>query len=530
MGSRICYLERSELGGLIRSARLITEQADERWELGDGETDAGDAARAVSGWIAERLRAVGGRHATIDVLCIDVDGGACSWVSAPSADPRVVEAIIRQGPGLGEETDFAGSTSPSATLGADVDVPGAATLQPLVATTNKRSRSGAVDARRRLAVLAIPDAAVRVVIDELDRVGIDVGHVMSYWHAVAQAWDPSAEKSRAMTVADDRVVSEDEPTTASVVIDPAGRLIWTWSRGGELLTAGAMRLVRGGDDNALLVSRADVGRLAAEWLAWSAQLGQAPSRVVCVAPESLVEDGDSLGASGLGAALGQSWPGAAVDMGVVPDPVGATLERVAQRVGGDGAANPRTTLVGLSNRPGRSHRSMFIWLSTAILAASGVCGVVAVRTGSISTKTDALVRQIEAERLEIVQQAIGTEAAAQPDWMMQLRGALRKERKALQAGLQRNELMPVMQELETVSFVIGYPDFELRDLSFGQLNASFTVTVPSIEQYEQLRESLRYVAGSSVNWSAKADEERGSDRVRVRCQGQWIEPDKDGQR
>jgi hypothetical protein len=86
--------------------------------------------------------------------------------------------------------------------------------------------------------------------------------------------------------------------------------------------------------------------------------------------------------------------------------------------------------------------------------------------------------------------------------------------------------MPVMQELDTVSFLIGNPAFELRDLSIGQLNATFTVIVPSIEQYEDLREGLKSIGGSRVNWTANANAERGSDRVRVRCSGQWIEPER----
>jgi len=509
MGSRICYLERSGHGGIIRFARLITEHADERWELGDDEpelSDPGEAASSVSRWIAERLNAAEGKRSTLDALCVDVDGGVCSWVSAPSADPRIVEAIVRQGSDSAGGTDFAGSTSPGATLGSGVDVPGAVTLQPLVETKEAHREDQAIDAaeaRRRLAVIALPDAAVRVVIDELDRLGIAVESVMSFWHAISLAWDPSAETSRAMTVADGRVVAEDEPTTAIAVIDPGGRLVWAWSRGGELLTAGAMRLIR--DEDEVLVGADDVGRLAAEWLAWSAQLGISPNRVVCVAPESLGGQHGGLGASQLGALIGTSWPGAAIDMGVVPDPIGATLEHAAHRVNDTALPSPRTNLVALSARPGRAHRGMYLWLSAAVMAGAVVCGVLAVRAQSLSAKTDGLARQVRAERTEIVQQAIGAEPASQPDWLMQLSGAFRTERKALQAGLRRNELMPVMQELDTISFVIGYPDFELRDLAIGQLNATLTVTVPSLEQYEQLRESMSNIGGSNVNWKITGD-------------------------
>ena len=48
-----------------------------------------------------------------------------------------------------------------------------------------------------LAVLAAPDAPARLFLDQIDALGVRVERVITFWHALAEAWDPGAKGSAA---------------------------------------------------------------------------------------------------------------------------------------------------------------------------------------------------------------------------------------------------------------------------------------------------------------------------------------------
>jgi len=508
----VALLERTEHGGMLRRARLIGDDSDQQWHAEDEPVSPLQAAEQLASWLAERARAAEGRGASISMLVLDLDGAACSWVTSPSADPRAVEALVRQGAG-----EYAGSTSPAMTLGADAEIPGAASIQPL------RERREQHSPRDRLAVVAMPDAAARVVIDQLDRLGVRVGAVVSFWHAVALAWDPSADPTRAVTRAGDHVVADDAPVGAHIVIDPSGRLVWAWSKRGAVLAAGVTRLLT--DDDAVQVGHDDVGRLAAEWLAWAAQLGFGPTRVSCVVPPLDPPDG-ALSNEALGEALTRAWPNAAIDLAVRDDPVADTL--LAARAHAPDAdrlaSDPARSMTALSGRPGRAHRGLFRWLGAALVVASVAAGIGAWRAAAAASAARTRAAEVRAEYDAAATAYVDPQIQQDHGTIAALQDAAQKERAKLEAGKREASLMPVLRELDTVSLVLGSPDVEIREITLEQLRAAVVVTVPDIKAYEDLRSAMRDIGGSSVQWEGHTEQEGG--RIRVRFTGTWIEPER----
>lgn len=457
----VCYIERTPGGVGLRRIRLVGPELDQTWVTPSTAGDDGAKAsmpgeqlahlRSAAAWIAEEIAP----SRELAAICLDSEGAVCSWVSSPSADPQVVLAALRQvGGGPSHPT---GEAAPAATgfglLPDDASGFGSARSIQALAAPEQKSRGVAPKAatkstaapRKRLGVLSIADAPVRVLLDELDKLKISVGSVLSFWHAVSLAWDPGVERSktsgnRSTSVSNGEydahapiVVAAEAPTIAAIVVDPAGRLTWAWSRKGELIAAGSMRLrthtfSRGdsalssipfsgdheemsrdahdlapiarrveGDDSgigggvavgetvqAAECSAGDVGRLVMDWLAWSVQVGCTPERVVCIGPAT-VSHRPGLGASpptpvSVAQALVAAWPSATVDAAIHDDPIGATMNRLralpmfaparSPDIEAGTDDDPRLNLVALTGRPGRLDRTTHIWATVAILGAA----------------------------------------------------------------------------------------------------------------------------------------------------------------
>ncbi|MFN8729614.1 MAG: hypothetical protein ACK5Z4_07110, partial [Planctomyces sp.] len=303
--------------------------------------------------------------------------------------------------------------------------------------------------RARIALAAIPDLAARLFVDQLDARGITPREVLSLWHAMPLAWSADAETSDRRSSASSAIVQAPVHCQATVLVDPATRrLIWSWSRGNLIIATGTM-LLRVANDPAeaaqavpaaapipanvnasadarppgllpardfsdvsdlprtddtaarpagpitLEVARPDLGRLVNEWLAWSAQLGISPTRIIVSAPSLMAlnfGDFDALGGSTrLAGAIDQAWGGASGAglcnaLGVdEDDPVAATLRRAVQTLNdtlpsGPAAAkrlerglivaDPRASMLDLARRPGRTSRTVYQWWAISLVAAS----------------------------------------------------------------------------------------------------------------------------------------------------------------
>lgn len=431
-GGIVCYVTRSGSGSMIRGLRLVAAGLAREWTAPEaqsvssvdsgGPSPAVGAAQAGAEFIAKTLEQVGMKR--LASVCLDADGAVCAWLSAPSPEPSIVRATIEQssleadasGAGVGAARLLSLSTAAPGTGSiSDVSLQALATPRAAadgqdsgggVATLASRLRPGRSKTRmpaskERYAVLAVPDAPVRVLLDELDARGIEVGAVVTLWHAMASGWDPRSGEG------------ESAPPSAVVLVEPEGRLVWSWSRGGDLLAGGTMRLstfsTRAETGSTLApvdaqatataapahasvsvdFSVADAGRLAMDWLAWSAQLGQCPRRVVCLASPNTGSSAGGDGPAVLGRLLARVWPGATIDAAVHADAVGATLGRLAglgperpqlSKQEPDAlppGQRPRTALTDLSTRPGRADRAQYRWAAGALVALALVVGAAA---------------------------------------------------------------------------------------------------------------------------------------------------------
>lgn len=422
MSTSVCFVERAASGVALVRLRLLAGRAEKTWTAPIGERAAANLRQSVAAaarWIAEE--SVSGTTRGDLVLCLDPDGAHCGWITSPTGEEAVVAAAVRAAQAGGADET---GTPPlpwlrDADLGVDTSAQGLTAAGTAVAEAK----------RLRMAVVATPDLCVRVLQDELDALGRAPARVVSLWHAMAGVLEPEQPAAREGEVAVDR------PVAATVLVEPAGRLVWTWSRGGALLCAGSMRLRRsvGVPDPAtdaarregetpaevavLEVSRHEIGRLITEWLAWSAQLGVAPSSLACAGPSCITVGGlgEDLpqvpGIAAVGHALGAAWSGATVQAAVDEDPIGSVLRRLLEDVRDHGALptadargvpvlDPRTTLLDLSQRPGRASRTYYRWAAATL--AAGAVGVAAL--GYRMERSAAAIReQIDLTRSERVQ-------------------------------------------------------------------------------------------------------------------------------
>ncbi len=598
MSARICHIERIDRGGLLAGLRLVGPRTEERWSApleslaaeGEARVDAvGDAqsnARDAAAWVAERLREVG-RGRRIDRVVLDADGAVCSWVTASSIEPKVVRALVEQhaggSEGEGGLDDPAHDTGP----GRFPDLPGELGVQPLVdafATPPSASADAAsairrrfesargqakkalevdddgVPAAQRIAVMAMPEVPARLLLDELDRAGVEVGSVGSVFHAAASVWDPAARALKAKSPEDEDPLTVDaEPgLTLVLLVDIAGRLVWCWSKTGGVAASGSARLpggvtrgpVRGeaggigagdragatarieGDRPTVRITSQTLARLTGEWLSWATQLGHVPTRVVAVAPFASLEVGPpeangagGLDATGLATALRRALPGATVDLVDDEDPIGLTLRRLAE-LHDDGSpavredGTQRRGLTGLSRRPGRAHRAMYRWSAAALVAASVAVSAVSWSLFQRADGSGTVLAELRTQRRELLE-SIDPRLVMSPFASRELQSMVDAARQGVVTADSLPPPPPALAELETLSYLLANESYDLTTLSIGPFAASFTVVVDDIGAAEQLRSGLTAIAGSNVIWSDPTLNTQSGGRVSVQANGVW---------
>lgn len=532
MTTRVVYIERSERGSRLTGVRLVTPRGDERWSavsVGSAESGGDESIDDAARWIASRVSPA----PQLDLVVLDADGSVCLWSTVPGSDPALVEAVVRQHAESGSEAGGDGSDSSSSSGRLSVIgyyAPGAAdsTIQPLGWTTF--APQTALDGRRRSAILAVGDGVPRLLIDRIDSQGVGCGMVVTIWHAMARAWDPSVPRLRGTDHDDPVVLQSPAGPAAIILIEPAGRVLWAWSLEGRLVAGGAMRMPArrhspdAPPDTPLLTADA-AARLASDWLAWSAQVALAPERIIVLAPSSAQEASEgSIGAARFGQGISAAWPTATVDLAVHDDPVGATLMRVAERLDDrDGiipveeAMDPSRSLVSLSTRPGGSHRTLILWSSLAITAAAAGVGVFAYGLRVQASNLSLLARQVEGSWKQDFSQVTLAKPPMPGLEVMELRTEVERARRETAPLVGIEQARPILKELETLSHVLALPDFELTNISLDSLRSSVTIQLnaPDLASAEALNEALGRIAGSDIStWTfVPGTRTPGSDKV-----------------
>lgn len=546
MSARIAYLSRADRGARLIGVRLLGAHADDTWNPGaaqelDPVSGAASDARGAGKWIAQRLAERAG--ASLAALCLDADGATCSWVSSPSAEPAAIASIARQGPA--HEEAVPGLSSAQSPLSYFAESPQDSQVQGLVEPAPGKRRHDPSSAPERVGVLAVGDLAARLVVDELDDAGVPVDQVTTLYHLLAAAWDPSARQTSAAITADsDVIVSDSAPVTAIVLVEPAGRLVWAWSRRGLLLAGGSIRLpmlrlepVAEPADNQPLPESAgearlsihdtDIARLCAEWISWSMQLGVAPDRAVCLLPESAAMVETESGTVPTAQLLGKRWGNIPIDAAIHEDPIGATLLRVIAKEEDRAqlAADPRAGLPLLSHRPTRAHQRLYFWAAGAVLLISAGLAIAAWRVESAAA---AARRAAEAYKVNIeamVQQVHPPARISQGGVTLALRQELAKLQKQFAPVEKSDPSQPILDELDTLSSVLGAPELELTEIQLTNTTVTVKVVTPDLPTAELVLDALRSVGGSHVgSWSQTFTQQTGaqnSGKVSAIFNGLW---------
>lgn len=595
----VCYIERVAGGSLIARVRLVADGGpmgvDRSWTapsfLGGGSAASGSSeggggggaggvqgaaapaaseavthARTAARWVADSLGSLGTRR--LAMVCVDPDGSVCTWLSAPSADPEVIEATLMQpdndvdaaggggGVGGGAARLLALGAGSVAGGGWGGYSPGDASVQALATLEHpsekrmlpgKKARPSATGVRSRFAVLAVPDAPVRVFLDELDARNVEVDQVVSLWHALAMAWDPGAPGSTddLDSPAGERVVASVSPAAAVVAVDPIGRLVWVWSQSGQLVAGGTMRLrsvhaqssrpaepsseiaepgaarrigVETENDSTVEFTGSDAGRLTLDWLSWSAQLGHCPQRVACIGPAPMPAAGGGADAAPptpdaglIGRSIGELWPGASVGVAIHADPIGATLQRLltrdiaqAHRAAADlsvatGSDDPRGSLVGLSARAGKVDRRMYTWMAIGVAAMAAVVCVLGWQFHHASGKGDAAI----AEAAQARKDAIDSLKESNPTIAVNPKVELESEITKLKAqDLAIKPPRPLLQEMEKVLNIISeHQDVKVERFTINQTNSTATLLVPDADTGPDILEKIQKVPNLYMNWT-----------------------------
>ncbi len=557
------YLERRAGGLLITRARLLGDGWSGEWRApastppddGASASAPGDAAldsaRAAAAWIAQQLGVR--RERALDTLVVDTDGAMCLWLGAPSDDPRVVAAALLQGGSRSDHDAVTGHNdavmfAAAEGLGTERSIQAARPDDEPEAPAASRSllsrRGGAATAeapRQRMAIMSVPDAAVRVVLDTLDTAGIAVESVTSLWHAAAKAWDPSsAPRTDAGGLGADRFAAESSPTSAVVLVDPVGRLLWCWTRQAKVLACGSMLLRRvevgagvaallepGGPDTAdpgslaaVECSEAEASRLCVDWLGWSAQLGVNPDRIVYVGPPSADGPGPAFAQ-----AIGQRWPGAFVDAATDEDPVGTTLARTRTSVPWADAdlavADGRRALVDLSQRPGRAHRSYYHWIAGAVAAAAVVVAALGWKMRSAAGEAQAQLDAFKATRTEALKslEARIPGLSSQPDPVGRIRGFINELR--ARAERVRPEV-PLMDEFQRiVSALADASGAKVTLIDLTNVTAMVKLNVPDADTGPRVTDKINQLPGQ-LDWTGASSGATGAPGGRSwTLTGQW---------
>jgi len=517
----LCYLEPD-----LSLIRLFTEQENEQLTLArtsnESETDANEQdpvvalrrrAADAAAWIIDRL---GGRP-RLDLVCVGVNQAVCTWVTAPSPEPTVIAAAVNQ---KGQDWSNAGIGASAVQALISPQRPGGRGLDrlPIVG-----SRSAASRASPHMTVLNLRDGPLRLWLDEMDRRGGRIQLVTTLWHAAAIAWsapDPhraetNGQQSPSPNGEQTQSNAEAEPTGV-VLAEPGGGLVWIWGRDGELLAGGVVDAPAASETGPRPQDEAEIdarcGRLALDWLGWTAHLESAPSRVAVVGVQ----------ADRLAERLDRLWPQCRLTVVEEADPLGATLRRVGAHTSPPGIdADPRRSLVDLTRRPSGAHRRLGVWASVAVMILAAAVTGMGWRAQRLRseylTQQQRLAEQV---RDRVAEVAPGL--ANHPSPVLALQSHKQTVLEQNPPIQQPPAPRPILDELTRLASALSETLSEQEDayatrIEIDEITANAQVQVPDYATGELLLERLRQSVGL-ISWQGTFV---GTPPARQRLTGTW---------
>ncbi|MEM7623124.1 MAG: hypothetical protein AAF235_07950, partial [Planctomycetota bacterium] len=535
-------------------------------------SNANSNAEMAAQWATEQLAELGaGRSRSIERVCVDADGAVCAPLTV-STRPLAMAEAERIAEGEGDTSELEEGMGGYDAAPRFPDLPGELTLQPLD-LDDASAEAGPHANAPRLGVLAVPNAPARLLLDRLDSLGTPFERVVSIWHAVASAWDPAERTPREQ----DPLVISASGVVATVVVDhPESRVLWSWSQNGSLIASGTVRARFGsapGQRTRLVDAPRLAGRISAEWLSWSAHLGVFPARARCIeaittpAPEMgtdpalrahdastdpIDERTDATRAEGdaadqhavnqnnrdesstsasLASAIAKSWSTIAIEAIDTGDPLAATLRRYAEQVdaGRDavasGSSESAASMTKLSETPGRVHKRMYRWLAVSLAVLGVALGAIGWNlrgSGSALDRTAATLRTQQREIIERIDPTID------PRFLLRAEDDIRAsiERLKLVAAPVDpfEQVPPILEELDTLAFVIGSDIYELRRVNLNEFAPEIVILTDSVEQAEDLKIAFESIGGSNLEIIDDTLEAVG-DRYRATFIFDWRDPE-----
>lgn len=519
------YLSTSDRGARLRQLRVLVGDRDERWSAPEDTSSAPDAPlpeheRDAARWLKARLAADRRTKDRVAALVVDGSGSMFAWSDIPpGVEPLTVsESLMRAGsvPAdvMGVESE---PVSPLVTA-PEIDLPEGLSIEPLADPSNQAGDQSV----RRVALGAVPDLASRLLLDQLDALGIETTTVMSVWHAISLAWtSPTSSPDHS---SDDAIIDapSQSPTLGAVVIDPESkRLLWAWTQSHKAIACGSCKLARDGSAPDWVFAR-----LCAEWIGWASQLGATPARVLVIQPPLSHTTSTASQASpppstpvAPAALLAKHWPQCTVDAVEMDDPLLATVSRAADRIEGDPSQAESEQLRTLTERPGRLERSSRRWTSIGMIVAALAMGIGAWRLSEAAGQAElaaSQVRELWRDHVTVID-----ERALEPgvlDPILYLEDELAARQREVAPVARRR---PVMTELESIALLIGYDGVQLQQLNINQISVAITLTVETLAEYEDLTSAFNSIAGSEIeNWSINP-KEIANKKIQVNISGFW---------
>jgi hypothetical protein len=504
-------------------------------ESGEAWRRARQGVEATADWIGERLA---GRR-RLDELVMGVEESLCIWMAAPGATPSVVAAALRRRQGDWAEQSAATLIQPLARDDArgKEGAPSSYTGR-LLSAVKRNKQPGARSAghsggARRLSVLQMHDGPTRLLLDSLDSRNIRVGVVSTLWHVAGRAW------------IDENAPPDVQSLTAVVLLEREGRIVWSWHAGPDLKAAGAIT-ARGHQapprraPEALVEAerRAEAehpserpiaspehraaqnsGRLTLDWLAWSAQIGSSPERVIVV--------GEQAGA--FASALEARWSGARIESHEEDDAIGATMLRLTRvrRAGRPETDDPMRCVVDLSTRPSRAHRRLGVLSAAAVLLLAGGLVGLGVQMQSRTAEMDRARREARTTKVELIQGLPGAPQNARVRGLevQSLRTMLNELRAQTPEAVDPPDPRPILDELVRFASAIeplqGADAATLDRVQIGEDPPSAVVQATDFATPETVRSRLTGSEGW-IDWRGRI--EGSPPNLVLRLNGTWKEP------
>lgn len=360
----------------LSSARIIAPGASREWTapaLPDDRPptvrEAKARAAAAASWIARDPNA----KRRIDAIYTDVDESMCIWMRATSPARPVVAAQLRA---MAQE------------WGSDASVLAVEPLRNESSPAPRRARTAKAskpedDAPEAdappdqiepagFAVIALPDAMTRLLVNAADAGGTRIGMVATVWHLMAEVGAPT----------------ETEGVVGIVSIDAtAGRLLWAWADASGLIAGGAARI----DAETPETTHR---RVALDWLTWAAQLGRCPARIVVIGESAKEWSGG----------LARAWQDVPATLIETTNPMAALIER-ASKTPTTPHKSGRRSLARITHRPTRATRSRYQIAGAALALLLVATSSVAFRMWQKTTQWSEIATQVRQESIAAVRQA-----------------------------------------------------------------------------------------------------------------------------